>query len=213
MNRRAREATAVGIAGAALGSGAGAIVGLSFPAAIIAGANGAISGWRGIYNWATSKGRLAFFLDSTWALTTTLGSLISHAIAAARRSPIEADLSERQNRHVYGTGFIPRKGFAVTIGNVVSGAGDTTQESRRRLVEDHEEVHVWQARILGPLFPLAYGGWMIVATPAAVMSWLRTRGQSDRSLRAAIDHHAYWKNPFERQAYVRARRANAVARD
>ena len=46
---------------------------------------------------------LAFVLDSTWALVTTAGALVAHAVAAGatRAGQLRAALSERRDRHVY----------------------------------------------------------------------------------------------------------------
>lgn len=210
MNERVTEAAAVGAAGAALGAGAGALVGLAAPAAVVAATNGVVAGYRQIYDWQTQKGRLAFVLDSTWALATTSAGLVSQLIGRVTKSRYDESLSRRSNRHVYERGFVVRRNFAVTVGNVVSGAGDTTDERRRNLVTDHEDVHIWQSRMLGPLFPVMYLGWMVVIAPVAVVGWVRGRLSGDRStsLWAAIDRCAYWQNPLERQAYLRASRAS-----
>ncbi len=210
MNERVTEAAAVGAAGAALGAGAGALVGLAAPAAVVAATNGVVAGYRQIYDWQTQKGRLAFVLDSTWALATTSAGLVSQLIGRVAQSRYDESLSRRSNRHVYERGFVVRRNFAVTVGNVVSGAGDTTDERRRNLVTDHEDVHIWQSRMLGPLFPVMYLGWMVVIAPVAVIGWARGRLSGDRStsLWAAIDKCAYWQNPLERQAYLRASRAS-----
>lgn len=210
MNERVTEAAAVGAAGAALGAGAGALVGLAAPAAVVAATNGVVAGYRQIYDWQTQKGRLAFVLDSTWALATTSAGLVSQLIGCVTKSCYDESLSRRSNRHVYERGFVVRRNFAVTVGNVVSGAGDTTDERRRNLVTDHEDVHIWQSRMLGPLFPVMYLGWMVVIAPVAVVGWVRGRLSGDRStsLWAAIDRCAYWQNPLERQAYLRASRAS-----
>ena len=210
MNDRVTEAAAVGAAGAALGAGAGALVGLAAPAAVVAATNGVVSGYRQIYDWQTQKGRLAFVLDSTWALATTSAGLVSQLIGRVTKSRYDESLSRRSNRHVFEHGFVVRRNFAVTVGNVVSGAGDTTDERRRNLVIDHEDVHIWQSRMLGPLFPVMYLGWMVVMAPVAVVGWTRGRLSGDRStsLWAAIDKCAYWQNPLERQAYLRASRAS-----
>jgi hypothetical protein len=210
VNERVTEAAAVGAAGAALGAGAGALVGLAAPAAVVAATNGVVAGYRQIYDWQTQKGRLAFVLDSTWALATTSAGLVSQLIGRVTKSRYDESLSRRSNRHVYERGFVVRRNFAVTVGNVVSGAGDTTDERRRNLVTDHEDVHIWQSRMLGPLFPAMYLGWMVVMAPVAVVGWARGRLSGDRStsLWAAIDKCAYWQNPLERQAYLRASRAS-----
>ena len=210
MNERITEAAAVGAAGAALGAGTGALVGLAGPAAVVAATNGAIAGYRQIYDWRSRKGRVAFVLDSTWALVTTSAGLVSQLIGRLSSSRYDESLSQRSNRHVFEKGFVVRRNFAVTVGNVVSGVGDTTDERRRSLVTDHEEVHIWQSRMMGPLFPVIYLGWMVVMTPFAIVGWARGRLSGDRSISlwAAVDKCAYWQNPLERQAYLRASQAS-----
>src|SRR5690606_8422926 len=156
-----QEAVLVGLAGAGLGALAGSVVGLAMPAALVGAANGAISGSRRVYDWSSIKGVGAFALDSTWSLANTAAGLAAHALGAVRGEPgYVPALSERLNRHVYRRGFQPRKGFAITLGNVISGAGDVGKPRRVKLVTDHEDVHVWQARALGPLYPMLYVGWM-----------------------------------------------------
>ena len=210
VNERVFEAAAVGAVGAALGAGAGSLVGLTGPAAAVAASNGAISGFRQIYEWTSRKGCVAFVLDSTWALVTTTASLVPQLVGTLTPGEYDESLSKRSNRHVYSKGFVVRRNFAVTVGNVVSGAGDTSNESRRRLVTDHEDVHIWQSRIMGPIFPVVYLGWMAVIAPVAVAGWLRRRIAGDRStsLWAAVDRCAYWQHPLEQQAYLRASRAS-----
>jgi hypothetical protein len=201
---RAGEAAAAALAGTALG-GASALVlplGLALPIAVAAGANGAISGWRGIYRWRTGRGALAFVLDSTWAAATTTAGLLAHAVGAASRDAGYAPaLSRRQNRHVYSNGFCLRKGFAVTLGNVVNGAGDLTRSRRAKLVTDHEDVHVWQARWFGPAYPVLYGGWLVGGALAGGVLWV-TRRRHER-LGKVIESCAYYLNPFEWWAYSR----------
>lgn len=189
-------------AGAVLGGGAGALVGLAVPGAIIGAINGAVAGHRRIHDWRSPKSIGWFVLDSTWALTTTAAALVVHAIARARGRPgYAAGLSERRDRHVYARGFQPRRGFAITVGNVVNGVGDPTDPRRIRLVDDHEDVHIRQARILGPLFPLLYGGWMLAgATIGAVMWSVRHRRSSFGQV---VETYAYYLNPFEWWAYSR----------
>ena len=210
MNERVTEAATVGAAGAVLGAGAGALIGLTGPGAVVAATNGVVAGYRQIYDWRSQKGRVAFILDSSWALATTSAGLVSQLIGYLTRSPYDESLSRRANRHVFTRGFTVRRNFAVTVGNVVSGAGDTDDERRRSLVADHEEVHIWQSRMMGPLFPVVYLGWMVAMTPFAVVGWAHRRLSGDRStsLWAAIDKCAYWQNPLERQAYLRANQAS-----
>jgi hypothetical protein len=169
---------------------------------VVAGANGAISGWRGIYRWRRPSGLTAFVLDSTWGSLPMAGSLASHGVAALRpRSGYVDELSHRRNRHVYRGGARLKRGFALTLGNVVSGAGDVDDPRRRRLVEDHEDVHVWQARWLGPLFVATYALWYPLGGVAGFVTWLR-RGRRD-PLGRTLETFAYYLNPLEWWAYSR----------
>jgi hypothetical protein len=199
---RVVESVATAAGGALLGAVTAAPLGASRAGAIVAGLNGALCGWRQTYDWRSGRGRLAFTLDSTWALATTTGALASHAVAIGRGHPgYDASLSRRQNRHVYARGFQPRRSFLITVGNVVSGVGDTTAPNRRRLVTDHENVHVWQARWFGPAYPLLYAGWMLGGAVAGAVVWgTRRRHQPFTKV---VETCAYYLNPFEWWAYSR----------
>lgn len=198
----AGEALVATAAGAALAGAVGSLVGAAVPAAIVGGVNGYISGRRGVYDWRSPKGVAAFALDSTWALTTTMSGLLSHAVGAVRGDAGYSDtLSRRQNRHVYARGFQPRRGFATTLGNVVNGAGDLRTPRRAKLVTDHEDVHVWQARGFGPLYPVLYLGWAAGGAVGGAALWaLRRR---DEPLSKVVESCAYYLNPFEYWAYSR----------
>ncbi|MEC7384415.1 MAG: hypothetical protein VX526_07015, partial [Actinomycetota bacterium] len=93
MKERVLEAAAVGAVGAALGAGAGTLVGLTGPAAAVAASNGAISGFRQIYEWTSRKGRVAFVLDSTWGLVTTAASLVPQLVGTLTPGEYDESLS------------------------------------------------------------------------------------------------------------------------
>lgn len=196
---------ATAASGAALAGAAWSVVDLAAVAAVIGGANGAISGARRIYCWRSASGWLAFVSDSTWALITTAGGLFAHATAALQRSSgnYVVELSRRRNRHVYERGYTLRRGFMLTVGNVVSGAGPAArrQPHRQHVVEHHEHVHVWQARWFGPLFPALYGVWWVVGALAAAVIWAVRRPPA--GMRRVVDSLAYYCNPFEWWAYSR----------
>jgi len=195
------EAVGAAIAGGALGALTGALVGLPAVGAVVGGLNGAVSGHRRIYERST-RGALAFVLDSSWALATTAAGLAAHAVAAAQPDAgYAAELSERRNRHVYARGLRFRRGFAITTGNVVNGAGDLASARRARLVTDHEDVHVWQSRLFGPLFPLLYGGWMLGGAVFGSIVWAARR--RDQPFAKVVETCAYYLNPFEWWAYSR----------
>ncbi len=207
MTRRRRslqllEAVGTAALAAAFGGAAGSLVGLGPLCAGVAAANGAVSGWRGVYNWQCTPGLAAFVLDSTWALPTTTAALFANGVAAVQRdSGYAPELSERQNRHVHRRGFMPRKGFAITLGNVIGGAGEIERPRRRRLITDHENVHCWQARWLGPFFPVLYVGWMILAGAAGILIWVVKR--RDEPFTKVVETSAYYLNPLEWWAYSR----------
>ncbi|MDZ4828205.1 MAG: hypothetical protein SGJ13_17340 [Actinomycetota bacterium] len=175
-------------------------VGCAPAGALVGGANGALAGWCGIYDWHHPKGWVAAALDSTWGLVGVTGGLALHAVnAAPRDAGYVDDLSRRQNRFVYERGWSPRRRFAFTAGNVVTGAGDPTNPRRRQLVERHEDLHVWQGRWFGPFYPALYAAWMAGGTVAGTWAWARRK---EPSLFQAVERRAYYYNPFERRAYA-----------
>jgi hypothetical protein len=196
-------APAVGVLGGVVAASVGAPLGLTAPFAVIGAANGVVAGWRRVYDWTSSKGIVAFTLDSTWSLPMTAAGLASQVLGLVRGRPgYDASLSRRSNRLVFARGFVPRRGFAITVGNVISGAGDTSNPRRRRLVTDHEDVHVWQARWLGPFYPVMYGAWMAVGAAVGMLTWATRR--RDDSFTKVVESCAYYLNPFEWWAYSRA---------
>jgi len=194
------EGVAAGAGGAALGALVLSPFGLAPVGAIVAGANGVVSGWRGIYDWRRPSGWFGAVLDSTWGLVGITGSLAIHMLSRVRGNPgYAAALSTRQGRHVYRDGFSLRPRFAFCVGNTITGAGDVATERRRELVERHEGLHVWQQRWFGPVFPIVYGGWFVGGVITGSYVWVRHR---DTSWVVPVERHAYYYNPFERWAYA-----------
>jgi hypothetical protein len=190
------------------GGAAGALVGsLLHPAVAlvigsIAAINGAICGWCGTYAWRRRDGWLAFVLDSTWAAVPVALGLVAHLGAAVLgNAGFAAELGHRQNRHVYRRGLALKAGFAFTIGNVISGAGNIDSPRRRRLITDHEDVHVWQSRWFGALYPVLYVSWAVGGAIAGSVLWLVRR--RDQPIAKVIESVAYYTNPFEWWAYSR----------
>ncbi len=200
------EAAAVGVLGAGIAAAVGSPLGLAVPFAVVGAANGVLAGWRRMYDWNCSNGLVAFALDSTWALPMTAAALMSQAIGQLRGRPgYDPSLSRRSNRMVYRRGFVLRRGFLITVGNAVHGAGDTSIPRRRRLITDHEDVHVWQARWFGPFYPLLYGGWMVAGGAVGALVWIVRRRNPDAAAPFAkvVETCAYYLNPFEWWAYSR----------
>jgi hypothetical protein len=197
------EGLVTGALGAVLGWFAGAWI-HPFAGAVMAlvgGVNGLVSGWRRIYPWRRLDGALAFVADSTWAAFPVMVGLVAHVVALARKAEYLAVFSERQGQHVYRGGMVLKTGYAFTVGNVISGAGAVEQESRARLVDDHESVHVWQARLFGPFYLPLYVLWAACAALVGLVLWVR-RGRKER-VGAVVQSCAYYMNPFEWWAYSR----------
>jgi hypothetical protein len=134
-------------------------------------ANGAITGWRRVYDWGCSTGRRVRPRLHVGAADDLCRPVAQRSAQLRGAAGYDELLSRRSNRMVFRRGFVPRRGFAITIGNVVSGAGDTSLPRRRKLVTDHEDVHVWQARWLGPFYPVLYGAWMVAGGAIGIVLW------------------------------------------
>ena len=206
MIARVGEAATTTAVGAALGGVTWSLVGLGWPAAIVGGLNGLISGWRRTYAWRSGRGVVALVLDSTWAAPMTVSALVAHGVAVftPQRGGYVRALSERQDRHVYAGGLQLRRRFVIALGNTVNNAGRDVVASPRRqqLVRDHEDLHVWQSRWFGPLYPFMYVGWMVVMGPVGAVVWLVRRPRPAPLFRVT-ETFAYYMNPLEWWAYSR----------
>jgi len=201
------EAGLATTAAAALGGAAGLIGGVPFAiaAGTSAGLNGALGGYRQVYDWRTAKGWIAFATDSTWGLLgTTLGNALNLVNLARRAAGYRPDFSRRQNRHVFEKGVFVRRGFAVTHGNVISNAATGRAplvEERRLFIDRHEGLHVWQSRIFGPIYQTVYAVWFAGGALVGAATWVLKKDRP--SLKRLVETAAYYDNPFELWAYKR----------
>ena len=203
MSKVPQEALAASAAGALLGGITGRIVGLPALGTAIGAVSGAVSGARRMYDWKSPRGIGAFVLDHTWALATTSAAVVATGVNAATGAQIDESLTTRQNRMAFDRGLVLRNGFAVTFGYVINGAADrdgVINERRRKLVTHHEDQHVWQARMFGPIYPVVYAGWFAIGSIVATAKWL-IHGRRTK-LSDEIDAMAYYRNPFEWYAYT-----------
>lgn len=192
----------VGAGGALLGFVTGAWLHpvLGVVMAVVGGLNGVVSGRRRIYRWDSLRGWVAFVLDSTWATLPVAVGLLAHLAGKG----YVAEMSEGRGHHVYRAGFTLKPGFALTVGNVIAGAGDVERARRARLIHDHEAVHVWQARWFGPLYLPLYGLWSGLGAVTGLLVWLvrLLRGRR-QPVAAVVESCSYYLNPFEWWAYSR----------
>jgi hypothetical protein len=64
---------------------------------------------------------------------------------------------------------------------------------------NHEEVHVWQNRLFGPLFSTSYAGWLVGGYVVGTGYWLLHPNEDWFSL---VETAAYYDNPWEVWAYA-----------
>ncbi len=205
---RIGECVVTAVVGAAGGLWIGRVLGLELIAALVAGLNGAVSGFYGIYDWRSRRGWAAAMLDSTWGLLGTCQAMVLHIVNVFVPGADYLEFqSYRQNRHVYDRGFRLQGTFALAGGNVISNGGglvglrgtSAASSRRRQFVTAHEELHIWQSRLLGPLFQITYAFWAVVGGVIGTVVWPMVPG----SLRSVVETTAYYNNPFEYWAYRR----------
>jgi RHS repeat-associated protein len=127
---------------------AGAVVG-GLPGAIAGFATGAFHGWSMAsahsYAWDSASGWAAFLVDNTWALpNSVVGSLFATANVIGG-NPIDRNNSRGSNALMFENEWF--SGYATTLGNVMVGTKGLPTDVLR-----HEQSHVLQSRIFGPVF-------------------------------------------------------------
>jgi hypothetical protein len=146
------------------------------------GLYGTIAFAVGIYGLAPFS-ILGFILDVSWSLLNSVAALVWMLVCliAGSDSVDPDDNSKRSGTFVYATN--PRGGGygATTIGTTIAGGWCS-----------HEETHVWQARIFGPLYMQVY----IVSLLFNLLFRLLTGNLDD------ISKQAYYRICFEDWAYA-----------
>jgi hypothetical protein len=150
--------------------GTGSAAGTGVADAAINDANLLIQRDLGIYNFRDWRGWAAFLLDYTWGFPGTALGYGVQAINAfyPNSGGYDPAFSALVGSHIY-RGGIGLPGFATTTGNVTTHLG--TGPGADDLMINHEEVHVWQNRIFGPLFQTVTPPGRLAAT-----SWGRATG-------------------------------------
>ena len=161
-------------------------------AAVIGALAGMMSGFWRAYDW-DKLGVPAFLLDHTWGLSGTTNACLLHLINFAWGKHADESFDRRQNNHRYESGFALNGDFAFTQGSVMS---NLSVDSSQNLWQ-HENLHVWQNRIFGPLFTLTYVGWMVLMFIPSLVVALVTRSNVGKVIMALC----YYNNPWEVWAY------------
>ena len=142
------------VLGALFGLWAGGTIGLLI-GAVVGLLVGAVFGWAvasaGVYA-ADARGILLFVVDHSWSLLNTVVGAIYLAVHLLFGHSLDPPTSQGSCRVSVVEGVSPR--YATTIGTVCAGSSPGIQR--------HEDVHVFQARLLGPLYiPLVLANYAL----------------------------------------------------
>ncbi len=175
----------VGALGGVPGIGSVVGVAISVPLALA----GAVAVYRCRPYPPGLRGRALLAVDVTWsALNTWAGALF---LTVLRRRGNELDAARSADTARVHLAAPAIAGYATTVGMVVAGCSPR--------LERHEQVHVFQARLLGPLYLPLVGVGFVVAT--LLPYWLvsrrarsRVRDLSSYFVAGVYPHtwHEYW---------------------
>lgn len=168
----------------------------------VGGFTGVMHGAHRVYQWRR-LGALWALLDATWALTgATLGAL-AHVVDLLSG---ERGAEERTDAVRFAKGFHPpgKPRYAITLGPVMSNLDDEPGTA----LHQHERVHVFQARVFGPVHVISYLGWMaLTVVPALVV------GATRRAPASRVEPWCYFSNPWEVWGYGKQRKCRAEPAD
>ncbi|MBV1850220.1 glycine zipper family protein [Catellatospora tritici] len=196
-----------GLGSALLQVGAAALVGAlsGLPGAVVAVLAAAAVALP--YGWAvarldayadTGRGLALFALDHTWSLVNTIAGALFLALNLVGGHRLDPAPSRHRGRIVVREQALP--GYATTVGNVIAGLTPGN--------EAHEDLHVRQGRLLGPLYlPLVALGYVLCA---ACPLWLRRHDHTVWPITGPIRYFTHGVYPHvwhEAWAYRRDRLA------
>jgi len=117
---------------------------VSLVAAAGCGAYGAIALANNVYE-VSFLSILGFFLDMTWSIPNTVFGLIYVPICLIAGGGMENSSDTQRSGTLCYTASPRGAGWRMTVGPVIGGGWSR-----------HEEVHVWQGRIFGPIYYPVY---------------------------------------------------------
>ena len=151
---------------------------------------GMMDGMWQTHNWV-GLGAPAFILDETWGLAGTTNGDLLHIFNFI---PGDHAVGEtRTDAHRYNKGFAVKPGFAFTQGAVMS----SNDNDLTKPLFAHENTHVWQNRLVGPLYTLSYIGWMLLLLIPGLLAGLISK----KGVNEGITDWSYFNNPWEAMGY------------
>jgi hypothetical protein len=91
------------------------------------------------------------------------------------------------------------------MGNVISNAGLGDGAGGQRNLEflaEHEELHIWQSRLFGPLYQGTYVAWATGGFFVACVAWWFVDDATTlEDFGSLVETASYYNNPFEYWAY------------
>jgi hypothetical protein len=115
--------------------------------------------WLGLPYEGVGGGR-RFLVDATWSSLNTWAGAVYYGVNRLTGNALEPERCRGKGSLWLVRGVVPR--YATTIGCVKAGSNDR--------IDRHEEIHVFQARLFGPLYLPLVGLNYAVAT--VVPYWL-----------------------------------------
>lgn len=140
-------------------------------------------------------------VDITWSALNTWAGAIYYGINKLRRNPLDEARSRSSGSLWLVNGVF--SGFATTIGTVKAGSNGH--------IDAHEELHVLQARLFGPLYLPLVGLNYVVAT--IIPYWLLFRDKARYPINGFATYFLHGVYPHvwnERWAYRRDERLAAA---
>jgi hypothetical protein len=115
------------------------------------------------YGMAVAEGRMyagdalgiwRFVLDATWSVPNTAAASIYYGVHRMTGNTHDVAKTYHSGAIWLVKGVVPK--YATTIGTVKAGSNDH--------IDEHEMIHVFQARLFGPLYLIGVGLNYVVAT-------------------------------------------------
>lgn len=95
-----------------------------------------------------------FFLDATWSVPNTAAGALYYGVHRMTGNTHDLAKTHHSGAIWLVRGVVPR--YATTIGAVKAGSNER--------IDDHEMIHVFQARLFGPVYLIGVGLNYVIAT-------------------------------------------------